>query len=107
MICSYKIINIARTSLQNISRAYTSLVAEGGWVDHAMGMGRIGMFEIIRRVWANWRLDVQGNLLADLEERGVADPEVLPNYHYRDDGVLIRKAIFDYVKRIIDTHYGE
>ena len=71
-----------------------------------MAIGRIGMFEIMRRLWQKWRLDVQGSLLADLEDRGVADPEVLPNYHYRDDAVLIRRAIFDYVKRIIDGYYG-
>ncbi|XP_072163045.1 polyunsaturated fatty acid 5-lipoxygenase-like [Diadema setosum] len=87
------------------SRAVNVLVAEGGWVDTTMAIGRIGMFEIIKRMWQKWRLDVQGSLLADLEDRGVADPEVLPNYHYRDDAVLIRRAIFDYVKRIVDGYY--
>ncbi|XP_071508865.1 polyunsaturated fatty acid 5-lipoxygenase-like [Diadema antillarum] len=85
--------------------AVNHLVVEGGWVDTTMAIGRIGMFEIVRRKWQKWRLDVQGSLLADLEDRGVADPEVLPNYHYRDDAVLIRRAIFDYVKRIIDCYY--
>ena len=70
-------------------------------------MGRIGMFEIIRMKWATWRLDVEGNLLADLKERGVDDPDVLPNYPYRDDAVLVRKAIYDYVKRIVDAHYSK
>ncbi|XP_072174570.1 polyunsaturated fatty acid 5-lipoxygenase-like [Diadema setosum] len=85
--------------------AVESLINEGGWVDRAMVIGRIGLFEIIKRTWATWRLDVQGSLLGDLEERGVADPEVLPNYHYRDDALLMRGAIFDYVKRVIDYVY--
>ena len=91
----------------DFSRAVGSLITEGGWVDQAMTIGRIGMFEIIRMKWATWRLDVEGSLLADLKERGVDDPEVLPNYHYRDDAILLRKAIYDYVKRIVEAHYGK
>lgn len=72
-----------------------------------MAIGRIGMFEIIRRSWCRWSLEKQGSLEKDLADRGVDDPEVLPNYHYRDDAQLVRRAIYDYVKTIVDHHYGE
>lgn len=71
-----------------------------------MVIGRTGMFEIIKRMWCNWRLDVQGSLIGDLEDRGVLDPEVLPNYHYRDDALLLWKAINDYCRVIISQYYG-
>ncbi|XP_071505993.1 allene oxide synthase-lipoxygenase protein-like [Diadema antillarum] len=87
------------------TRALAKLVSEGGWVDRCMGIGRIGMFEIIKRTWARWSLDREGSLLADLEHRGVADPEVLPNYHYRDDALLVRKALHDYVSSIVKHYY--
>ena len=65
------------------------------------------MFEIIRRSWKTWRLDVQGNLPRDLEDRGVADPEALPHYYYRDDAMLLWEAIKKYVSTVIEGHYGK
>ncbi len=82
------------------------LISEGGWTDQVMTIGHVGMMEIIRRVWPNWRLDVHGNLPNDLENRGVADPEVLPNYYYRDDALLLWSAIKKYVSAVVNGHYG-
>ncbi|XP_054767861.2 allene oxide synthase-lipoxygenase protein-like [Lytechinus pictus] len=87
------------------TRALAKLVSEGGWVDKCMAIGRVGMFEIIRRSWSRWSLQKQGSLEKDLADRGVDDPEVLPNYHYRDDARLVRRATHDYVKTIVDHHY--
>ncbi|XP_030842351.1 arachidonate 5-lipoxygenase isoform X2 [Strongylocentrotus purpuratus] len=87
------------------NRAIGQLVSPGGYVDKTMVIGRTGMFEIIKRTWCNWRLDVQGSLIGDLEDRGVLDPEVLPNYHYRDDALLLWKAINDYCRVIISQYY--
>ena len=87
-------------------RGIAKLVSPDGWVDQAMGVGRVGMMEIIKRAWDTWRLDVHGNLPNDLKERGVADPEALPNYHYRDDGMLLWDCIRKYVAEIVEGHYG-
>ncbi|XP_077996559.1 allene oxide synthase-lipoxygenase protein-like [Glandiceps talaboti] len=83
------------------------LLAPGGWVDEAMSSGRIGMLEIIRRQWKTWRLDVDGTLPNGFKERGVNDPEVLPNYPFRDDALLVFDAIKDYVTDIVKGHYDE
>ncbi|XP_071509469.1 polyunsaturated fatty acid 5-lipoxygenase-like [Diadema antillarum] len=85
--------------------AVADLVSKGGWVDKTMVIGRIGMLEIIKRMWTDWRLDVQGSLIGDLEDRGVADPAVLPNYPYRDDALLFHKPINDYARAIVEQYY--
>lgn len=64
------------------------------------------MAEIVKRAFATYRLDVEGSLHADLQERGVSDPEVLPNYHYRDDALLLHKAIYRLVEQVVEHHYG-
>ena len=37
----------------------------------------------------------------------VLDPRVLPNYGFRDDGMLLYKAIEQYVSKIVRHYYGE
>ncbi|XP_071833002.1 polyunsaturated fatty acid 5-lipoxygenase-like [Apostichopus japonicus] len=87
------------------SRALEVLVSEGGWVDTCMSIGRTGMFNILKRVLPNWRLDVQGTLPNDLKNRGVEDPEVLPNYHYRDDALLLYDVICKYATTVVKGTY--
>lgn len=87
------------------SRGLELLISPGGWVDKCMTLGCKGMFSLIVRQLKNWRMDVQGTLPKDLEERGVADPEALPNYHYRDDALLIYKAIRNYVADVVVGFY--
>ena len=37
----------------------------------------------------------------------VSDPSVLPDYPYRDDGLLLYNAINKYVTSVIEARYGE
>ncbi|XP_077996826.1 polyunsaturated fatty acid 5-lipoxygenase-like [Glandiceps talaboti] len=83
------------------------LLAPGGWIDAAMSLGRVGMLEIIRRQWKTWRLDVDGTFPNNFKKRGVDDPEVLPSYPLRDDGMLVYNAIKDYVTSIVERHYDK
>ncbi|XP_071945326.1 polyunsaturated fatty acid 5-lipoxygenase-like [Antedon mediterranea] len=81
------------------------LINKGGFVDRTMSIGRLGMFEIIRRRFKTWRLDVDGTFPRELESRGVYNPNVLPNYHYRDDGLLLWHVISKYVVKVVNAHY--
>ncbi|XP_077996827.1 allene oxide synthase-lipoxygenase protein-like [Glandiceps talaboti] len=87
--------------------AFEILLAPGWWIDQTMSSGRVGMLEIIRRQWKTWRLDVDGTLPNDFKKREVDDPEVLPNYPFRDDAILLYDAIKNYVTEVITGHYDE
>ena len=89
------------------SLATTSLVQPDAWIDKAMHMGRIGMFNIIRWKWERWNLKTDGNFRQNLKERGVDGSGALPNYYYRDDGLLLWDAIHKYVTTVINSVYGE
>ncbi|XP_063971178.1 allene oxide synthase-lipoxygenase protein-like [Lytechinus pictus] len=81
------------------------LLSPHAWAEIPMLVGSGGLSEIIKRRQATWRLDVEGSLLADLEDRGVADSEVLPKYYYRDDALRLHGAISRYVKQIVKQYY--
>ncbi|XP_041478568.1 polyunsaturated fatty acid 5-lipoxygenase-like [Lytechinus variegatus] len=85
---------------------YDTLFGEDGWIEETLLIGRKGMMELIRRVWKDWNISKDGHMVHDLEDRGVNDPEVLPNYHYRDDGTLIYEAIEEYVRTVVNGYYG-
>jgi len=34
------------------------------------------------------------------------DPSILPDYPYRDDGLLLYDAIYRYVSSVIEARYG-
>lgn len=41
----------------------------------------------------------------NFKERGVDDPSLLPNYHFRDDAVVIWNKLSEYISRIISLFY--
>lgn len=40
-----------------------------------------------------------------LKDRGVDDPDKLPNFHYREDSLKLWAAIADFVKEILSDYY--
>lgn len=84
----------------------SKLVSPDGWVDETMQIGRTGMFNIIAHNWNKWSVSDNGNIINDIKRRGVDDVEALPNYHYRDDAMLLWGAISRYAGLIIDVYYG-
>ncbi|KAH9509998.1 Arachidonate 12-lipoxygenase, 12R-type [Bulinus truncatus] len=87
------------------SLAVSELVSDGGWVDRTMNYGNKGMYALVVKKYTDWRLDVDGTLPEDLKRRGLDDPNVLPNYHYRDDAILIYNAISKYVQDYLALYY--
>ena len=83
------------------------LFDENGLFNTIFTCGGVGIKEVMRRTWKTWRLDVQGNLPNDLKDRGVDDPEALPRFYYRDDGLLHWNAIKKYVSTVVEGRYGK
>lgn len=86
--------------------ANTSLLAPEGGVEVVMAGTIEATRAIAARAASEWSLDDAG-LPRDLELRGVADPEVLPNYPYRDDGLLIWSATEDWVTSYLGLYYPD
>ena len=89
------------------TRGLEVLVAKDGWVDKTMNYGIQGMFELIRKGFKTWRMDVQGSLSEDLKDRGLDDEKVLPCYHFRDDAILLHNAITKYVTSYVGLYYTD
>ena len=86
------------------SAARKNLINDGGLIDQIFSIEGEGKNELIGR--ASKAYNVQGaNVKWNTKERGVDDPTLLPNYHYRDDGILIWNAIESYVTEIINIFY--
>ena len=63
------------------------------------------MFNIVKHHWKYWSAKENGNFVNDLKNRGVDDTEALPNYHYRDDALLLWNA--EYVGNVVSAVYGK
>lgn len=78
-----------------------------GWIDKSCTIGRIGVFSAIRGHYLDYNLERDGFLPNDLKNRGVDDPNKLPHYHFRDDGMLLWAAIHNYVSTICEIFYKD
>jgi len=87
------------------NRAIGRLLAPGEWIDQTMTMGVIGLSEIVKRLWKEWRMDCQGWYPADIESRGVDDKDILSTFYCRDDQLLLHGAIWDYVRDVLHVIY--
>ncbi|ESN98770.1 hypothetical protein HELRODRAFT_66521 [Helobdella robusta] len=87
------------------ARGLDQLISENGWIDRTTSLGREGMFELMKRGMDDWRMDVHGTFPKELESRGLLDLKVLNDYGYRDDGMLVYKALERYVNKIVFKCY--
>ena len=82
-----------------------SLIAQGGPIDHIFG----GTISSTQSAAVRDRLafDFQTRMLPnDLTERKVTTGSKLADYPYRDDALLVWKAIRDWAKDYIETYYA-
>ncbi|QLE83995.1 lipoxygenase [Shewanella sp. Scap07] len=81
-----------------------SLIAEGGPIDQIFA----AEITYSQQAAGNDRLayDFYANMLPnDLARRGVADANILPNYPYRDDALLIWEAINQWLNQYVNIYY--
>lgn len=85
--------------------ARNELLIPGGVVDLLLGIPIEGSKQVIGRAYGEWRFD-EANPDASFRIRGVEDAGLLPVYPYRDDTVLLWKAICGFVDRYVDLYYS-
>ncbi|WP_333367384.1 lipoxygenase family protein [Microcoleus sp. N3A4] len=93
-----------RFMLTNNELARSYLIAPGGPVDELLGGTLAETIEISREACSTWSLD-EFALPAELKNRGMDDPDQLPHYPYRDDGLLLWNAIETFVSGYLNFFY--
>lgn len=91
-------------AINNTARG--NLLATRGPIDLTMGGTVAGVLDATRVAYASWDFDLR-SLYADLGERGVMDPDVLPRYYYRDDAMQIHVLLMMYVYAMLGLWYHE
>ena len=84
--------------------ARATLVNRGGIIDRLFAIGGDGKLELFKRVAKHYRVQWT-NIVHSVKVRGVDDPEKLPGYYYRDDGVKIWKAMEKLASGVVDEFY--
>lgn len=86
------------------TRARATLINDGGIIDKLFAIGGEGKVELFKRVSAQYSVHWT-NIVQNAKERGVDNPDQLPGYYYRDDGIKVWGAIEEFVRGIIDIFY--
>ena len=86
------------------ARARATLINTGGIIDLIFAIGGEGKNELMKRGGARYNIHWT-NIKQSIKKRGVDDPNLLPGYYYRDDGLKIWNAIEEFVREIINEFY--
>ena len=84
--------------------ARKSLTSVGGLMDQIFSISGEGRSELMRRSSVIYNIH-WANMKRNPKERGVDDPNLLPGYYYRDDGLKIWQAVEDFVTGVINIFY--
>ena len=91
------------TTLINTA-ADASLVSPEGSVDKLLGATIGGTIGFAAKARNDWSFNAS-IFPRSLENRGVADSSVLPDYPYRDDGLLVWRAMESWVRDYVHHYY--
>lgn len=86
------------------SRGRATLMNNGGVTDKLFAIGTAGKIELFKRTSAVYNIQWT-NIVKSCKNRGVDDPDTLPGYYYRDDGIKVWKAIEAFVSDVLDEFY--
>lgn len=83
---------------------YKTVFAEHGALDWFTGSSRSSLRQMVCESVRSFDFD-RSVLHAELDSRGVLDDDVLPDYPYRDDGLLVWNAIARWVNAYLSLYY--
>uniref|UniRef100_A0A672MEI6 Arachidonate 5-lipoxygenase n=1 Tax=Sinocyclocheilus grahami TaxID=75366 RepID=A0A672MEI6_SINGR len=85
--------------------AREKLICKSGLFDKANGTGGIGIAEVIQKAMKT--LTYKSLCFPEaMKARGVDNKEDLPNYYYRDDGMMVWEAVKSFVSDVVKIYYG-
>uniref|UniRef100_K1R5X6 Allene oxide synthase-lipoxygenase protein n=1 Tax=Magallana gigas TaxID=29159 RepID=K1R5X6_MAGGI len=89
------------------TRGFDALLRPGGYVDKTMALGSDGLSELMVRGIGQWRMNMEGDYLEFLKQRGVycRDGSILPTFYQRDDSLAIYDVIRSYVTDYVSLYY--
>ena len=93
-----------RFMLTNNDLARTRLINPGGPVDELLGGTLLESMALAKEAYSTWSLD-QFAFPTELKNRGMDNPNQLPHYPYRDDGLLLWNAIKTFVSGYLKFFY--
>ncbi|BAY78233.1 lipoxygenase-like protein [Nostoc linckia NIES-25] len=93
-----------RFMLANNDLGRKRLVNRGGPVDELLAGTLQESLQIVVNAYKEWSLD-KFALPTEIKNRGVDDPQKLPHYPYRDDGMLLWNAIKKFVSEYLNLYY--
>ena len=85
---------------QFLERAATSLYAK------VMPFTKSGQSALITRAYDDWSF-IKTGFREELEGRGVLESEGLPEYPYRDDGLLVLAAVETFAREYVEHHWPD
>ncbi|KAI2646726.1 Polyunsaturated fatty acid 5-lipoxygenase [Labeo rohita] len=85
--------------------AREKLISTSGLFDKANNTGGIGIVEVIQKAMKT--LTYKSLCFPEaMKARGVENKEDLPNYYYRDDGMMVWEAVKSFVSDVVRIYYG-
>ncbi|XP_073695195.1 polyunsaturated fatty acid 5-lipoxygenase-like [Garra rufa] len=85
--------------------AREKLICKSGLFDKTNGTGGIGIVEVIQKAMET--LTYKSLCFPEaMKARGVDNKEDLPNYYYRDDGMMVWEAVESFVSDVVGIYYG-
>ncbi|XP_056330459.1 arachidonate 5-lipoxygenase b, tandem duplicate 3 [Danio aesculapii] len=85
--------------------ARQTLINDTGVFNKANSSGGIGVLQVIHRAMKT--LTYKSLCLPeDLKSRDVHNQEDLPNYYYRDDGMMVWEAVKSFVSDVVEIYYS-
>lgn len=81
-----------------------TLINSTGIVQQILEAGLTGSLQLIENAYKEWTFDDM-DFPANLKSRGVDNPNLLPYFPYRDDGMLVWNLLGAYVKEYLNLYY--
>ena len=85
--------------------ARATLINDGGILDQLFAIGGAGKVKLLQRVSSRYRVQ-STNIIQHVKKHDVDDPDKLPGYYYRDDGIKIWNVMNKFVEGMVDEFYS-